>query len=289
MGPGTNSVRTIARDNRDRLGEGPLWSVREGALYWVDILGRRLNRLSPADDRVTSWDMPDTLGWVIEREDRPGFVAGLGRRFVALTLDPVAIEVIAAPEDERDGNRFNDAKADGAGRVWAGSMPFGCDRPTGAFYRLDTDGAVARVDDGYTIANGPAIPSDGGYLLHTDTALRTIFRFEVRDDGSLGDRAPFITFEDGWGNPDGMIFDAEGGLWVACWGASCVARFTPDGRFDRRIALPASQITSCAFAGEALDRMFVTSAADGVDEVQAGALFEVDPGVRGLPTPRYRG
>ena len=120
------SPRIIARDRRDTLGEGPMWSAREEAVYWVDILGRRLNRLSLRDDAVTSFEMPDVIGWAIEREDALGFVAGIGRRFVRLTLDPVTIETIAAPEDDRDGNRFNDAKADAKGRIWAGSMPFTC-------------------------------------------------------------------------------------------------------------------------------------------------------------------
>src|SRR3546814_20986553 len=80
---------------------------------------------------------------------------------------------------------------------------------------------------------------------------------------------PFIVFEEDWGNPDGMTFDAEGGLWVACWGASRVMRFAPDGTPDRHIALPASQITSCTFAGPGLDRMFVTSASDGVTRTEA--------------------
>ena len=168
-------------------------------------------------------------------------------------------------------------------------MPFTCDRPTGSLYRLDTDGSATRADDGYTIANGPAIPPGGDFLLHTDTAEATVYRYAVRDDGSLADRTPFIVFDADWGNPDGMTFDADGGLWVACWGGSCVRRFDADGRFDRRIDLPASQITSCTFAGTNLDRMFVTSAADGVDEPAGGCLFEVDPGCRGLPTPRYRG
>ncbi|WP_374944264.1 SMP-30/gluconolactonase/LRE family protein [Sphingomonas sp.] len=282
-------VRTIARDRRDTLGEGVLWSARENAVYWVDILGQRLNRLSLADDSVDGWDMPDVLGWVIEREERQGFVAGLGRRFVRLTLDPLTVETIAAPEDERHGNRFNDAKADARGRIWAGSMPFGCDQPSGSLYRLDTDGRATRVEDGYTIPNGPAIPPEGGFLLQTDTARNTIYRYTVRDDGTLADRTHFIVFEDGWGHPDGMTFDAENFLWVACWGGSCVARFAPDGQLDRRIALPASQITNCAFAGEGLDRMFVTSASDGIDEAEGGCLFEVDPGCRGLPPYRYRG
>lgn len=282
------SVRVVPRDRRDRLGEGPLWAAREDALYWVDILGRRLNRLGLSDDAVTSWEMPDVIGWAIERSGAPGFVAGLGRSVVTLTLDPLEITPHVALPGEPDDNRVNDAKADSAGRVWLGTMPFDCARPTGSVYRLE-GGQAIRVADGYTIPNGPAIGPEGEWMFHTDTALRTIFRYPVAPDGALGIRAPFVTFEPDWGDPDGMTLDAEGGLWVACWGGSCVRRFTPDGTHDRSIALPASQITSCTFAGESLDRMFVTSAGDGVDEAEGGALFEVDPGCRGLPTHKYRG
>jgi sugar lactone lactonase YvrE len=89
-----------------------------------------------------------------------------------------------------------------------------------------------------------------------------------------------------------MTVDADGGLWIAHWGAGRVSRFTPDGRLDRSIPLPASQITSCVFAGENLDRMFVTSASQRLEpgaEPLAGGLFEVDPGCVGLPTQRYAG
>ena len=283
-------ARIVVRDRRDSLGEGLLWSRREGAVFWVDILSRRVNRLTLADEAVTEWELPDIVGWLIER-DRGGFVAGVGRAFVALTLDPLAIEALAAPEPDREGNRFNDAKADAAGRIYAGSMPFTCDRPSGAFYRLDPGGRATRLEDGYTIPNGPAFGGDdrGAFLLHTDTALRTVFRYPVNDDGSLGPRTPFIAFEDGWGDPDGMTFDDEGGLWIACWGAGCVARFDAEGRRERRVALPASQITNVAFAGEALDRMFVTSAAVGLNEPQGGALFEIDPGCRGRDPYQYKG
>lgn len=281
-------VRIIARDRRDLLGEGPLWSMRENAVFWVDILGRRINRLSLADDTVTSFAQPDYAAWIIERA-AGGFVAGIGLDMVRLDLPANRREGIGSVDQGIAGNRLNDAKADAAGRIWAGSMPVTCDRPTGSFHRLDPDGTITRVDGPYTIANGPAIDPDGRFLLHTDTALATIFRFDIREDGSLCARRPFIRFEPAWGNPDGMTFDADGGLWVACWGAGCVMRFTPDGRRDRSIGLPASQITSCTFAGPDLDRMFVTSAAVNVDEAAGGALFEVDPGCRGRPTWMYRG
>jgi xylono-1,5-lactonase len=284
-----STARAIVRDGTDILGEGPLWSPSEHAIYWVDILGKKVNRVDLDDESVSSWTVPETIGWLVQRRDQPGFVAGLGRRFVALQLDPFGIATIADPEPERATNRLNDAKADYAGRIWAGSMSMEGERPSGAFYRLDCDGTATRVDDGYRIANGPALSPGGDYLVHTDTALRVIYRFEIDDEGALGPRQTFVQFEDDWGHPDGMTFDAEGGLWVACWGGACVRRFAPDGAFDRKIDLPASQITSCTFAGANLDRMFVTSASIGQQGELDGALFEIEPGVRGLPTQMFGG
>lgn len=278
----TNRVSVVARARHDLLGEGPCWSAVESALYWVDILGQRINRLSLADGRIDEWAMPEMVGWLIARADAPGFLVGFESGVKALTLDPLTIADFADLADEPDGNRMNDAMADAAGRIWAGTMPIAADRPTGSLYRIDPDAAVTRVDSGYTVANGPAISPDGRWLLHTDSSLGCVYRFALNDDGSLGPRTLFVAFEEDWGSPDGMTFDAEGGLWIAHWGGSRISRFDPDARIERAIALPASQITSMAFAGDALDRLFVTSAADGVDEELGGALFEVDPGCRGL-------
>jgi xylono-1,5-lactonase len=236
---------------------------------------------------VQEWALPEMTGWVVECADAPGFIAGMQSGLKRMTLHPFAVERFVDLPDEPADNRMNDAKADAAGRLWAGTMPIGCDKPTGSFYRIDPDARVTRVDTGYTVANGPAISPNGRWLLHTDSGLRRIYRFELHDDGSLGPRETFIDFGEGWGDPDGMTFDADGGLWVAHWGGSRVSRFDPDGRIEREIALPASQITSMAFAGDDLDRMFVTSAADGVDEELGGALFEVDPGCRGLAPHRF--
>ena len=47
------------------LGEGPLWSPREAALYWVDIKAPALHRYRPSDGDKTSWKMPEPIGWVI--------------------------------------------------------------------------------------------------------------------------------------------------------------------------------------------------------------------------------
>jgi xylono-1,5-lactonase len=280
--------RTIARDRIDQLGEGPLWSDRENALYWVDILGQRVNRLCLANDEVNCWSMPEPIGWLIEREQGSGFIAGFASGFAELSLDPLRIAPIGDPQPSYPTNRMNDAKADANGRIFAG-IKAEDGEPSGALFRLDCDHNIAEVDRGYIIANGPAITRDGDWMYHTDSALNRIFRLPILPDGTLGPRQLFLEFPPRWGSPDGMTIDAEGALWVAHWGGGRVSRFWPDGSLDRVIALPASQITSCTFAGPNLDRMFVTSAANGVDEPLGGHLFEVDPGVRGLPTLRFGG
>lgn len=282
-------MRIIPRDRFDRLGEGPLWSPSQQALFWVDILGQRLNRLRLSDDSVTSWALPAMTGWVTERRAAPGFIAGTKDGIATLTLDPVTVTIIAAPKPDLPLHRLNDAKADAAGRLYFGTMPMACDTPTGSLYRYDPDGTLTRLDSGYSVANGPAISADGAALFHTDSVAGRIYRFAVAPDGSLGPRALFRQFARGEGSPDGMTFDSEGGLWVACWGAGRVVRLRPDATIDQIITLPASQTSSVCFAGDRLDRMFVTSAGDGVNEAAGGALFEVESGRTGQAAHKFAG
>ena len=285
-----SKCEVLVRKPRCALGEGPLWSAREGALYWVDILAPALHRVSLPDCTVRSWPMPEMIGWVIERTHTPGLIAGLRSGFVELELDPMRIRRIVDPEPDRPENRMNDAKADRWGRIWAGTMSVSADRPTGSLYRLDADHSVTRIDDGYVVANGPAFSLSHEHLYHADSARRIVYRYALNDDGSLGGREVFIAFEPGWGSPDGMAVDAEGGLWIAHWGGARVSRFAPEGQLERSIELPTTQVTSCAFGGAHFERLFVTSAAiDNDTDPLSGALFEVEPGVHGLPASRYAG
>jgi sugar lactone lactonase YvrE len=272
------------------LGEGPLWSAREGAVYFVDIKAPAVHRLSLESGACRSWAMPEPIGWLIERRERPGFIAGFKSGFADLTLDPLTIRPIGGPEPDLPGNRMNDGAADACGRIWAGTMDNAEQAATGALYRLDPDQTWRRMDQGYRVTNGPAFSPDGATLYHTDSARRVVYRFDLGPDGELRNKAEFVRFDEAWGYPDGMTCDIDGGVWIAHWAGSRVSRFASDGRLDRSIALPVSQVTSCVFVGDALDRMFVTSARIGrEDEPMAGALFEVDPGVRGLECGMFGG
>lgn len=285
----TTQPRIIARDRTDRLGEGPLWVPQENALYWVDVTGQRLNRLSLDDEAVAVWDMPEMIGWVIPRRQRPGFIAGLKSGIMELRLDPLRLTSLVAPEPAMPGNRMNDAKADARGRIFAGTMPLAGDTPTGSLYRFDPDGSLNVIDSDYTVTNGPAFSPDGAWMYHSDSVPRRLYRFPILPDGCLGPRELFRQFTAAEGHPDGMTFDSDGGLWVACWGAGCVVRLAPDAGIDMRLEIPASQASSCAFAGAGLDRMFVTSSSDGVNEPHGGALFEVIPGRTGFAPDKFAG
>jgi xylono-1,5-lactonase len=136
----------------------------------------------------------------------------------------------------------------------------------------------------------PHVQPDGTVLYHNDSARRVVYAFDLSAGGELTGKREFIRFESEWGYPDGMTTDAEGGIWIAHWDGGRVSRFRPDGTLERSIYLPASNITSCAFAGADLDRLFVTSASlNREGEPEAGALFEVHADVCGLPAPAFAG
>ena len=280
--------RMIARDGADMLGEGTIWSARDDAVYWVDILAPALNRLSLKDGAVERWAMPEPLGWVAERAGG-GFIGGFKSGFAEISLDPLTITPIGDPEPDLPGNRMNDGKADAQGQIWCGTMDMAEESDSGSLYRLTPDLVWQQMDTGYRVPNGPAFSPCGNWLYHSDTARRIMYRFARTADG-IADRQPFISFTDADGYPDGMTVDADGHIWVAHWGGGRISRFTPDGRLDRAIALPARQVTNICFAGPDLDRMFVSSAAIGLDATPYdGGLFEVDCGVRGLPTHLFAG
>jgi D-xylonolactonase len=275
---------------RATLGEGPVYDCATEALYFVDIKGMRLHRLRLGDGARDTWDMPEPIGWIAPRANGHGLVAGFKSGFAMLQLDPLSIRAIGAPEPNRHTNRLNDAKVDPKGRIWAGSMDDEETRESGALYRLDPSLHWARVDDNYGVANGPTFSPSGDTLYHADSAKRVVYCFDLAGDGQLSNKRIFVRFEDDWGYPDGMTTDADGGVWIAHWDGARISRFAPDGALDRSITLPVSRPTSCAFAGEDLHRMFVTSASIGREEEPlAGALFEINARVRGAGTFSFAG
>ena len=225
-----------------------------------------------------------------------GFQSGMARlRLPADGSDCTVLEWVAKPFAAGSPMRLNDAKTDAKGRVWAGSLNNDDEsRLDGRLFRLDEQGRCDEVDGPYGVANGPAISPCQTWMLHTDSAARTIYAFDLDvEAGRLSNKRVWMRFTEAEGYPDGMTFDAQGRVWVAHWGGACISRFSATGELTHRVALPTEHVTNLCFGGSGLDRLFVTTAWQGLSPAQresqptAGHLFEVDPaGSTGLaPTP----
>lgn len=287
-------VRCVV-DGRAILGEGPIWCPVERALYWVDIHAPALHRFEPRSGATRRWSLPEDIGSFALRQGG-GAVVALRTCLGFLDLDDGHLTRVCEPEPDRPYNRFNDGKCDRRGRFWSGTMPIAMREPAGALYRLDPDLTWHRMLDGITVPNSIAWSPDSRTMYLADTPTRHIFAFDFDlDRGTLGNRRVFATVPEGAGYPDGSTVDAEGGLWNAHWDGWRLTRYAPDGRIDRVLELPVQRPTSCAFGGEGLDVLYVTSASNRLtpDDLrrgpQAGGLFAADVGVTGLPEPRFAG
>ena len=277
------------------LGEGALWSAREQALYWVDILGRQLHRLRPALGMQDSWSFDEEVSAVAERRDGRGLLLAMRHGFASFQPTTSALEPLCVAENGQPGNRFNDGKCDAQGRFWGATIDFACERPTGTFYRLSADGTCLPMHTGFVVYNGPTWTADGRTMLLNDTVKGRVQAFDYNAvAGRISRERTWLQLPAEDGVPDGMTTDADGRIWIAHWGGACVTCHDPlTTRELARIELPTSHITSCAFGGRDLQTLFITSARVGLSAEQlaaeplAGGLFCVDMHCRGVAAAQF--
>ena len=270
-------------------GEGPVWDADAGVLRFVDMLAGDVLTLEPTGE-VTRRHLGDVAAALRPRRSG-GMVLAVERGFVLVDADGTPGPVHVAFTDTTV--RMNDGGCDPVGRFFCGSMAWDAAPGRGALYRFDPDRTVTRVLDGVTISNGIAWTPDGTRVYYIDTPTGRVDAFDYDlGTAAMTDRRTVVTVDPDHGSPDGMALDADGGLWVALWKGSAVHRYTPDGRLDAVVELPAAQVTACAFGGPDRDRLFVTTSRENLGdaaEAAAGALFVADVGVRGAPVASFAG
>ena len=274
---------------RYELGEGARWL--DGRLHFVDLTAGRLFHTDPRTEtppqELVHLDVP--LGAVaLPADDHESFLAAAGTGIARLDRSGELTYLTQPAAGGAVELRVNDAATDRAGWFWVTSMAWDKTEGAGAVYRLNAGGRVTTVLTGLTIPNGPAFSADGCTMWLADSARSVLYRFEVDPGtGELGEREVFAEVD---GTPDGMTVDAEGFLWSAIHGSSCLHRYSPTGDLAARIELPARQPTSVAISVEAPYLLVVTTATEGLDEPQDhdGRTLVAEVAMGGLPQPAAR-
>lgn len=282
-------------DCKTILGEGPLWDVGSGRIYWIDSFGAKVYRATPAGTGIETWDVPAKIGSMAIRRDGDGAVVALETGFHLLDFRSGACDLVHDPEAHLPGTRLNDGKVDPRGRFVAGSMDMQEEGATGSLYRLDPDFSVHRLESGIVCSNGPCWSPDGRTFYFADTWSNEISAYDYDlETGMPSNKRRFASYAGTDGAPDGATVDAEGFVWSAAVYAGELRRYAPDGRLDRTITMPVLKVTSMSFGGDGMDVLFVTSMAKPPlprfpeDGPLGGSLFAIEGlGVRGLPEPRF--
>ncbi len=289
-----DEVRCIV-EIRSELGEGPLWSETEQALYWIDCMAPAVYRYDPRTGENRALDLPldSTLGALAFRRGG-GFVLALESGVRIVDAAGKSPQALCHPEKGREENRYNDGKPDRAGRFFLGSLNKADRDPTGALYRIDPGGACREIDGGFVCPNGMDWSPDDRIFYFVDSGSRNVFAYDYDAvTGEIENRRVLASVTAEEGTPDGLCVDREGFLWVAHWDGWCVSRFDPKGRRERKLRVPVPRPTSLCFGGPDLDRLYITSAAMDLDGAAlaaaplSGSLFEHEPGVRGLAVNRF--
>ncbi|MBL8299664.1 MAG: SMP-30/gluconolactonase/LRE family protein [Rhodanobacteraceae bacterium] len=276
------------------LGEGIVWDGRDYRLWWTDIAERRLYCHDPASNRTDSHALPDRAGsFGLVQGDRRLIVAFAREIALYSPLDG-SISSLWKMHDDVSGVRLNDGRVDRSGRFWCASMvEDDSGEAKAALYCVDR-GAVRPVCAHLHIGNGLAFSPDGNEMYFADSLQHTIWRHALHADGLELGRAQVFARTSPDAFPDGAAVDVDGGLWIAHWGAGCIVRYTPAGRVDRVVPVPASQPSCLCFGGPQRDLLFVTTARIGLSpqklasEPHAGDVFVYRVDTSGISEPEYR-
>lgn len=285
--PSAKPTPQLIADERCQTAENPLWHPMEKRLYWCDIPTGRIFRYDPATHtHEMCFQGPAVGGFTIQQDG--SLLLFMARGAIARWQNGKLTTVVESIPEEHD-SRFNDVIADPRGRVFCGTMSSPSHK--GRLYRLDRDRSLTLMLEGVGCSNGMAFTLDNRRMYYTDSFAYEIYLFDYDiETGNLTNQRLFVKVSEEDGFPDGGTVDAEGCFWSAIWGGSCLIRYTPDGKEERRIPVPVKKTSSLIFGGDDYTDIYVTTAVGDseeagerkADDSQAGAVFRYRLGIRGM-------
>jgi len=290
---------TLISEARCETGESPVWVAQESSLYWLDIPAGKIYRWQASSDQLNHWQMPEMVG-SMALCTHGGWIVAMETGIYEVQLQPNGVctpTKLTHVDHPTQPMRFNDGRCDRQGRFLSGTMfnDTKAGKNLGSFYRFANDNQLTRLLDDLIVPNGLAFSPDGGtmYLADTHASRQTVWAFDYDvDTGTPHKQRVFVDMHQHQGRPDGAAVDEDGCYWVCATDAGLVCRFTPTGQLDQSLTVPTANPAMCAFGGDNLDTLFVTSLRrpniGAEEDPYAGRVFALRPGVQGLAEPQFK-
>ncbi len=292
------STAELIVDARNGVGESPVWNAAERALYWVDIPAKKLQRWDMQTGAVRSWTAPEMLA-CIAPHSAGGFIAGMETGIFHIRIgagDALAFTLLQSTPHSAQGMRWNDGRCDRQGRFLAGSMvmDMGKCSNAGIIVSYTKSSGTCTIRSQLITPNGMAFSPDGRTLYTSDShpSVQTVWASDYdTETGTPSNQRVFVDMHALPGRPDGAAVDTDGCYWICGNDAGLIHRFTPQGILDQSLAVPVKKPAMCAFGGDDMRTLFVTSirpeSIDLSDQPLAGGVFALRLGVRGLSEPVF--
>ncbi len=282
---------TLAFDADNHLGETPIWSVTDQALWWVNCEHPpELHCWYPASGEHRKWAMPQRIGGFVPKASG-GLLVALADGLYDFEPESGGLD-LRVPSPLPPHVKLHECHCDRQGRFWIGAYDhdFATNRETkgASIFRLDGD-RLTPVIQNIAIANGLAFSPDGLTMYVADSPTRRVDAYDLDPrTGDISNRRTFIQLLDGEGFVDGATVDSAGGYWLANVGAGALRRYLPDGKLDRIVPLPFSNPTKPAFGGPDLKTLYVTSTQMAMATTMEptapnGGIYALEPGETGVP------
>lgn len=267
------------------VGENPMYNPLDNKVYYVDIRGKAFYVADLDGNVLKKIDLPQQIGCMAICEDGDLL---LGLEDGVYLLDKKDNLTLAHQRITIKGRRFNDGKVGTDGAYYLGTTD---NSGNGAFYQLKK-GVLTELFGGVSCSNGIDWSLDNKCLYYVDSPLRKIevFDFDSSKENPLSNRRDYCNLDSEIPKgsvPDGMCIDKNGQLWVAIWGGNQVVKVSNQKIVDK-IEVEVKKPSSCAFVGEKLDKLLITSASFEENDENAGSLYVANVGSCGVEINLYK-
>jgi len=275
------------------IGHSPVWDDKSGIIYWLDAPGDKIHGFNTADNCLFSMGLAENVSCIVLRE-KGGFVATNHKGFYLVDLYEESFEMVWMHKEKTLRNRIICGRCDNAGSLWTGTLQQNRGSLKGRVYCLLPDFTAASMLTNTFSLSGLDWAPDNSVLYLSDSVSRAIVSclYDKKKGAFISIVKNALLFENRAWVPDGICADREGMLWIALWGGGGVIRWNPYKQIVLdRLELPVLNATSCAFGGENMDELFVTTARIETDTSKypsAGGIFRVKVDVPGITTKKFK-